>query len=61
MLPLIVLPLQIPLLISAVQATGLVLDGQSLSQLGSWGTILIAFDVLFITMGWLAFEIISVD
>jgi heme exporter protein B len=61
MLPLIVLPLQIPLLISAVQATGLVLAGQSLSELGNWGTILIAFDVLFVTMGWLAFETISVD
>ncbi len=61
MLPLIVLPLQIPLLISAVQATGLVLAGHPLGDLGNWGTILVAFDVLFITMGWLAFEFISVD
>jgi heme exporter protein B len=61
MLPLIVLPLQIPLLISAVQATGLVLAGQTLGELGNWGVILLSFDVLFITMGWLAFEFISVD
>ena len=61
MLPLIVLPLQIPLLISAVQATSLVLAGQSLLELGNWGLILVSFDVLFVTMGWLAFEFISVD
>jgi len=61
MLPLIVLPLQIPLLISAVQATGLVLAGQTLTDLGNWGVILLSFDVLFVTMGWLAFEFISVD
>jgi heme exporter protein B len=61
MLPLIVLPLQIPLLIAAVQATELVLSGASLGALGSWGTILVAFDVLFVTMGWLAFEFLTVD
>lgn len=61
MLPLIVLPLQIPLLISAVQATALVLDGRGLDGLGDWATILLAFDVLFVTMGWLAFEFVAVD
>jgi heme exporter protein B len=61
MLPLIVLPLQIPLLISAVQATSMVLAGHTVADLGDWGMILVAFDVLFITMGWLAFELISVD
>jgi heme exporter protein B len=61
MLPLIVLPLQIPLLIAAVQATELALSGASLASLGSWGTILVAFDVLFVTMGWLAFEFLTVD
>jgi len=61
MLPLIVLPLQIPLLIAAVQCTGLVLDGRALLDLGAWGHLLVTFDVLFITVGWLAFEFILVD
>jgi heme exporter protein B len=61
MLPLLVLPLQIPLLIAAVKATDIVLRGEALASLGAWGSILIAFDVLFVTLGWLLFEFISVD
>jgi heme exporter protein B len=61
MLPLIVLPLQIPLLIAAVKATGIVMRNGSLAELGGWGEILLAFDVMFVTVGWLAFEFISVD
>jgi heme exporter protein B len=61
MLPLLVLPLEVPLLIAAVHATEMVLQGHPLSALGAWGHLLIAFDVLFVTSGWLAFEFISVD
>ncbi|MEE8310700.1 MAG: heme exporter protein CcmB [Candidatus Binatia bacterium] len=61
MLPLIVLPLQIPLLIAAVKATDIVMRDGSLAELGGWGEILVAFDVIFVTVGWLAFEFISVD
>jgi len=61
MLPLIVLPLQIPLLIAAVKATDIVLRSGSLADLGAWGSILAAFDVIFVTVGWLAFEFITVD
>ena len=61
MLPLLVLPLEIPLVIAAVKATELVLQGTPLGSLGAWGSLLVAFDVLFVTAGWLAFEFISVD
>ena len=61
MLPLIVLPLQMPLLIAAVKATDIVMRGGSVLDLGAWGSILLAFDTLFVTVGWLAFDIISVD
>ena len=61
MLPLIVLPLQMPLLIAAVKATDIVMRGGSVLDLGAWGSILLAFDTLFVTVGWLAFEFISVD
>ena len=61
MLPLIVLPLQMPLLIAAVKATDIVMRGGSVLDLGAWGSILLAFDTLFVTVGWVAFEFISVD
>jgi heme exporter protein B len=61
MLPLLILPLQIPLLIAAVKATDLVLHGAALSGLGAWGILLLTFDVVFVTAGWLAFEFMLVD
>jgi heme exporter protein B len=61
MLPLIALPLEIPLLIAAVQATQAVLAGAGVTSLGAWGNILFAFDALFVGVGWLAFEYIAVE
>lgn len=60
-LPLLVMPLQIPLLIVAVQATAMVLDGASLATLGVRGSILVGFDVLAVTAGWMLFEFVLVD
>lgn len=61
MLPLIILPLQIPLLIAVVQATAIVLDGQGITSVGAWGNLILAFDILFVTVGWLAFEFVAVE
>lgn len=61
MLPLLILPLQIPLLIAAVKATDMVLAGAGLADLGAWGTLLVSFDVVFVTAGWLTFEFMLVD
>jgi heme exporter protein B len=60
-LPLLVLPLQIPLLIAAVQATGLALAGAGLGELGLRGQLLVGFDVLSVTAGWMLFEFVLVD
>jgi len=60
-LPLLVLPLQIPLLIAAVQATQMVLGGTSLVDLGMRGHLLVGFDVLSVTAGWMLFEFVLVD
>jgi heme exporter protein B len=60
-LPLLVLPLQIPLLIAAVQATQMVLGGSGLAALGLRLDLLIGFDVLAVTSGWLLFEYVLVD
>lgn len=60
-LPMLVLPLQVPLLIAAVQATDLVLGGAGLGSLGLRGTLLVSFDVLFVAAGWMLFEFVLVD
>lgn len=60
-LPLLVLPLQIPLLIAAVQATQMVLGGSSLADLGVRGHLLAGFDILSVTAGWMLFEFVLVD
>lgn len=60
-LPLLVLPLQLPLLVAGVQATSMVLAGSGLLDLGVRGTLVAGYDVLAITMGWLLFEYVLVD
>ena len=61
MLPLLILPLQIPLLIAAVKSTDMILQGGSLGALGPWGQLLIGFDIVSVTSGWLVFEYMTVD
>lgn len=60
-LPLLVLPLQIPLLIAAVQATQMVLGGSGLAALGMRDELILGFDILAVTGGWLLFEYVLVD
>ena len=60
-LPLLVLPLQLPLLVAGVQATSMVLAGSGLLDLGVRGTLVAGYDVLAITTGWLLFEYVLVD
>jgi heme exporter protein B len=61
MLPLLVLPLQIPLLIAVVRATALVFEGHGIGSLGAWGNLILSFDILFVAVGWLAFESVAVE
>lgn len=58
MLPLLTLPLLLPLVILAVKATGTVLDGGSMADVGATLTYLVAFDVIYGTAGWLLFEFV---
>jgi heme exporter protein B len=60
-LPLLVLPLEIPLVIAAVQSTQQVLAGASLGSLGMAGQLLVGFDVLVVVAGWMLFEFVLVD
>jgi heme exporter protein B len=56
MLPLLMLPLATPLFLSCVQATNLLLAGEPLSAATKWINLLVAFDVIFLVVGWLGFE-----
>ena len=50
MLPVLLLPVVAPVLIAAVEATAVIMDGGTLSQIGRWWQILVAFDVIFLVM-----------
>lgn len=56
MLPLLMLPLATPLFLSCVEATALLLEGRPLTDAGKWFNLLLAFDAVFLVVGWLGFE-----
>lgn len=56
MLPLLVLPLLVPLLISAVKASAILISSRPVSEAAAWIQVLVAFDLLFSVAGWLLFE-----
>ena len=56
MLPLLMLPLVVPVLIGGVEASGDILAGRSMSEVGQWLRLLIGFDAVFLVVGWLIFE-----
>jgi heme exporter protein B len=55
MLPLLVFPLLIPLLISAVKASAILLSSRPLADATAWIQVLVAFDLMFAVAGWLLF------
>lgn len=61
MLPLLMLPLAAPLLIAGIQATTALLGGQPFAAVAHWLNLLLAFDVVFLVVGWLAFEYVVTE
>ena len=55
-LPILAVPMFAPALIAGVKASSAALSGAPLASMGDWLRIMIAFDVLFITAGYLLFE-----
>jgi heme exporter protein B len=55
LLPLLLFPLLIPALLAAVKAMNLVLQGDPMSQLGSWVGLLTAFNFIYWGLGILLF------
>ena len=56
LLPLLVLPLLVPLVICAVEASRIVLAGGTVASVGVWLRVLATFDVIFTVSGWMLFE-----
>jgi len=56
MLPLLMLPLATPLFLAGVQASAHLLSGAPLASASNWINLLLAFDLLFLVVGWLGFE-----
>ncbi len=55
-LPILFLPVVVPVILSAVEASKLVLAGGSWSSIASWLQIIAAFDVIFLVVSYLIFE-----
>jgi heme exporter protein B len=55
MLPVLLLPLAVPVLIGAVQATGGLLEGASLGQVSGWVRILVVYDLVIMAASLLTF------
>jgi len=57
-LPILFLPIVVPIIISAVRASGLALSGEPWASLFSWLQIIVAFDVIFIAVSLLIFSFV---
>ncbi len=57
-LPILFLPIVVPLIISAVEASGLALSGEPWARLSSWLQIILAFDVIFLAVSFLVFTFV---
>ena len=56
MLPVLLFPIVLPVVISAVKLTAGILDGLPWSSLGSWLRLLIGFDIVFLALSYMTFD-----
>jgi heme exporter protein B len=61
LLPLLLFPMLIPVLVGAVEATGVILEGDVMGQARGWIRLLAVFDVVFLTASVVAFEYVIGD
>ena len=55
LLPVLLLPLAIPALIAAVQATDGLLEGWTLAEVGGWTRLLVVYDLIIVAVSMLTF------
>jgi heme exporter protein B len=58
MLPILLFPMVVPVIIASVKATGAVLADQPLSTVSEWIILLITYDVIFLVVCFLTFELV---
>lgn len=56
MLPILLLPVSVPVFISAVNATGGFLVGDSVAEVANWLQLLIAYDAIIIAISFMTFD-----
>ncbi len=56
MLPVLLFPIVLPVVISAVKLTAGILDGLPWSSLASWLRLLIGFDIIFLALSYMTFD-----
>lgn len=58
MLPILLLPVAVPVLVAAVQASGGALANQPFSELTTWFSLLLGYDVIFIAVAFMTFDFV---
>ena len=58
MLPILLLPVMLPVFIAGVKITAIVLDDRGLGDLQRWLGILTVYDLIFVTVAFLVFDLI---
>lgn len=61
LLPVLLLPVMVPVFVAGVGLTANVIDAHNLSSLGRWFALLVAYDLIFITLSFLLFDLIWED
>jgi len=56
MLPILLYPLAVPVIISAVKTTGALLHGKPLESVMTWLKLLMVFDIIFLIVSFMVFE-----
>jgi heme exporter protein B len=56
MLPVLLFPIVLPVVISAVKLTAGILDGLPWASLAAWLRLLVGFDVIFLTISYMTFD-----
>ncbi|VAX15397.1 hypothetical protein MNBD_NITROSPINAE04-2054, partial [hydrothermal vent metagenome] len=54
--PLLMLPVVVPVMIAAVEASGGIIRGEPMESLYIWLQILVAFNVIYLMIAWLVFD-----
>jgi heme exporter protein B len=58
MLPILLLPVMVPVFVAGVGLSANVLDGRQLADFQRWLWMLVAYDLVFVTIAFLAFDLI---